>query len=337
MRRRTTSLTILGILALVGGAVAQATAAINVNGDLSDWGITLDVDKHLLYDAGTYDGYTGDQPAGSTTSKWGTGTFGGVTIRYHLEDSDDDTDALYRVDPLYGGQNFDAQALVVAHDDSTLYIGIASGQRPDNANPDGDVDASYYGPGDLLIMTLDNTTYPNQWEKYGVEVGGGPGAPDPFPSPAMVEDGDPGWTYELNGSGYTESSSKRDDANAGSLWRTSSFSDDWIQGNLGHYTQLQGGEYVGLVDYAFNFDKSLGQHSFIEMAIPYHDPWFDAPVRYVRWSPACFNDEVYLCVTLPPPAPVPEPASLVVWALLALGCGGSAWWRSRRGRRREAA
>jgi hypothetical protein len=338
-----TFFSLLVALAVFAGAVSHATAGITVDGDLSDWGITIDSSGHLVYNPAY--GYIGDAPVNSVVNKTGTATIGGVKIHFNLEDSDDDTVDFYRVGPQYGGQNYDAEALLVTVDTNTLYIAIASGQRPDNKAYRGNgADARFYGPGDILLMTdASDAVGP----LYGIEVGGGPGAPNPMPE--SLDETSAGWTYALQPNGYTDPGASgarlpvdSTPVMAGSLWHT--MLSNWGQGIVsGELTQLLGGDYVGLADYVLNFyqakdingnAQSLREHSIIELSIPYTDTMFNGSVDYVRWSPACSNDILrVLEVRLPPP--VPEPGSLIVWVLLALSCGGCSWWRWRR--RREFA
>ncbi len=146
------------VVVALGSAIvcSYSQAAITVDGNLSDWGITLGSNGHFSY-AAAY-GYT--YPGNPTQGKQGTATIGGNTVAYDLEDSNDNSNN-YQVGPLYGGQNYDAEVLVASVVGSNLYIGIASGQRPDNG-------AQYYCPGDICL-TKGSTT-------WGIEVGGGPGS-----------------------------------------------------------------------------------------------------------------------------------------------------------------
>lgn len=338
MMRYGTRFAFLAALALLAGAVAQAEAAIDIDGDLEDWGIKINSSGSLVYDSVAYDGYTGTLTgdySGVSDDTW----YGGYKIWYHLEDTDDGSND-YPVGPLYGGQNYDAEVLVVAPTPSTLYIGIASGQRPDNGA--SDPDEAYYGPGDIAILT-DGVTY----GLYGIEVGGGPGGLSGTAVPDMLDEDDSAYTYELFTSGYTDYPVEHAGEDAGSLWRTPDL-DDWrVRGGWPtqlEYAKLAVSDHVGDADYTFNFKEvtadvgggtaPLAQHSIIELSIPMD--LFDGDVKEIRWGPACANDRV-LVVQLSSTPPIPEPGSLVVWALLALSSGGCGWWRWRLRRHKGAA
>ncbi len=332
MRLGTACFGLLAVVALSAAVAPRSEAGITVDGDLSDWGITLETDSlgsvHFVYDEAYGYAYTGDTWF-RTIGQSGTATLsGGPTVYYHLEDSDDYRLDYYQVGPLYGGQNYDAEALLVTIVDDTLYIAIASGQRPDNQDRWGNIDAMFYAPGDVRIWTDAADSL------YGVEVGGGAGGQIPPLSPEEIGADAAGWTYQLDSSGYTQSSAARADATAGSLWHTTE-SDDWLLGENNVRTQLVGGDEVvgAAVQYVFNYATSLGEHSIIEIAIPYYDTIFNGCVEAIRWSPACANDLLCLSVDLPIPVHVPEPGSFLIWTLLVLGCVGWRWrckrWRGR--------
>ena len=76
----------LAALALLAGAVVPAEAGITVDGDLKDWGITINSTGKLVYDDTAYGSYTGS-PIGDGLGVKGQTVFGGLTIWYHLEDS----------------------------------------------------------------------------------------------------------------------------------------------------------------------------------------------------------------------------------------------------------
>jgi len=254
----------------------------------------------------TYDPTTNTEWRGQMTA-----TINGVsncTICYDLEDSNDASNN-YKVGPLGGGQNYDAEALVATVVGSNLYIGIATGQRPDNG-------FSYFAPGDICITTNSGV--------FGIEVGGGAG----FSGTANGEitGGQAGTSYNLSAKGYTNSTSTPSNQLAGSIWKGGTWFDG-IAGSGGVPTQLvSGGTKVGQLaanDYVYNFDSAFGQHAFIELCIPNYTTLFnDSDGATIRWAPVCGNDQLSLCVVLPGPgapgASVPEPASVMIWAVLLL-------------------
>jgi hypothetical protein len=289
---------------------ASSQAAISVDGVLTDWGISLDSNKHLVYDSAY--GYAYNSQA--NVEKRGYATVQGAKIAYDLEDSNDNSNS-YQVGPLYGGQNYDAEALVVTVSGKNLYIGISTGQRLDNG-------AKYFAPGDICISKNSKT--------WGIEVGGKSKS-----LPTQILEGDKGASYVVNNSGYASSSTSLSGQLAGSVWEGGTWTIG-ISGSGGVKTQLNtggrfGGTYLGTSDYVYRFDSTFGQHAFIELCIPDYKQLFGDSLdnATIRWAPVCGNDQLNLCVVLPSdnPNPTPEPASVVVWAGLSLA---AAWFARKR-------
>jgi hypothetical protein len=294
------------LTALLGWMVCSSDmrAAITVDGNLSDWGITLNHNRHLVYDAGYNYSYNSQQ----TVEKRGQTTYGGCTIVYDVEDSNDSAGHNAKVGPLYGGQDYDAEVLVVSVVGSDLYIGVSTGQRPDNGS-------AFFAPGDIRITSGN--------EVWGIEVGGGSHAT----SSTKVVDGDKGTTYTLASNGNTTHSTQLPNQKAGSIWEGGTW-DPGIAGSGDVATQLNtggvnGGTYLGMSDYVYNFDSVYGQHAFIELCIPNYAELFGDNLSgaTIRWAPVCGNDQLSLCVIIPDipsSGPVPEPASAMIWAVLLL-------------------
>jgi hypothetical protein len=301
-------ITLLALMVCPSNLRAAVTPP-TIDGNLSDWGISLDGQKHLVYNTAYGYAYNPNQ----NVEKRGQITLSGRTIVYDLEDSDD-TRNNYPVGPLGGGQNYDAEALVVSVVGSNLYIGISTGQRPDNG-------AKCFAPGDVCIT--------QGTDVWGVEVGGG----STTHNASEVVDGNKGTTYGLNPQGYTNWSTQLSSQKAGSIWEGGTWNVG-ISGSGNVPTQLntggsKGGTYLGTSDYVYNFDSAFGQHAFIELCIPNYAELLgnDLGGASIRWAPVCGNDQLSLCVVLPPdqlPGPVPEPASVMIWAvlLLAAACFG---------------
>ena len=165
---------------VIGICSAGASAALVVDGDLSDWGLTV-VDNNL---------------SDLTSFTPGIGLLG-----YHEEDQDDLAAHSFFLGPSRGGQNYDAELMAVALQGDDLYIAIATGMRPDNG-------LVYYAPGDIKIETSAGT--------FGIEVGGGEGGVSPG---SAIMEGASGSTYELNGDATTKAHHVADLLQtAGSIW-----------------------------------------------------------------------------------------------------------------------
>ena len=224
---------------VMASSSAVASASVTVDGSLGDWGVTID-GGHLIYSGYGGAAYSGNGSA--NVSYEGTATIDGRRVAYHIEDSNDNAGENYLLGPLYGGQNYDAEALLVSLDGGHLQIAIATGQRPDNG-------ATRFSPGDISIVKGDTI--------WGIEVGGGGAA---------------GTTYTLKTNGYTASHTHDSAKPAGSIWMTEE--SDWIPGISGSgdpraklKANLDPPDKLGLATYAFESPSYPFQHAFIELDI----------------------------------------------------------------------
>ena len=166
---------------------AANSAPLTVDGKLSDWGITL-----------------GDNNT-SNLSKVAAGV-NAIPVTCFASgvcEDQNDTSNNYAVGPHYGGQDYDVEFLGIRRQGGRIFIGIASGLRPDNG-------FNLYGPGDLFLKV--------NGVAYAIETGGGAGGA--AASAAPLTESAPGSTYTLNSNGYTIGHA----ANAavqttGSIWR----------------------------------------------------------------------------------------------------------------------
>src|SRR5437762_2131501 len=189
------------MLALTG-AVTTAQAAslpylnVTVDGNLSDWGVTL------LNNNGS-----NLQPkviAPGASSSLCTTPPSGV---WACEDTDDNAPTSGSVGPEAGGQDYDVEFLGMARgagvNSNTLFVGIASGLRPDNGY-------SLYGPGDLYL-TVNGIA-------YVIELGGGIGHTGGAAVGPQTQ-GVAGSYYTLDGSGSTMAVTSLPGQVVGSIWK----------------------------------------------------------------------------------------------------------------------
>ena len=316
-------------LAFALGVVIDAEAAITVDGDLTDWGVTQNGTNILTYTGASYDAtvvYTVVDPYSALGRGTWTNFWGESTLHYLAEDTVSD-----KVGPDYGGQNYDTEYLGALIHGGMLYIGIATGQRPDNG-------VTLYAPGDIRLA-IGGALGPDSFTSlYGVEVGGGAGGS--LPASKEIVGGADGTTYTLDSHGYTTGSTPAASAQvAGSIWETPE--SEWYMDPIApslptQLNQTTNSVLAGAADqycYTFpDYDGSPSQHAFIELSIDLDDigldPILSPTTINVAWRPSCGNDDSWTDVdVIMPPPPVPEPASIAVWGLLILSIGGCARWR----------
>ena len=308
---------------------SQALAGFDIDGNLDDWGVDVK---------------TGPT-TGSMTDFSGVSSKSSVLYK-HIEDTRDNAGHSVYLGPQAGGQDYDAEFMGVGMDETNLYMAILTGQRPDN-------ETANYSPGDIRITTMIDAT--GATREFGIEVGGGlNGVSD---DGNLIQAGVNGTFYNIiQSTGHTNSATEDTNKVAGGLYLTPD-DDDWVIAPS--YTQpattqlqlnLSGGDLLGMADYVFtrNSDTDLhgedinsaiytgmsNQHSVIELAIA--GSLFglveNEYISKIEWRPGCGNDELF--VTMAPPthpfSVVPEPTSLVIWGLLAMGAGIC---RARRRRR----
>lgn len=304
-------------------------AAINVDGSMGDWGIGTSNGSLTYtgasgiqnYSTGT--GFLPDpNPYPNLTSNVANFLGMGATLYYQSEDK---VGSNGFVGPMYGGQDYDVEFLGVIIQNGKLYIGIASGQRPDNG-------FSNYSPGDIRL-TINGTL-------FGIEVGGGRGGN----GGSLVELGATGATYGLNSSGHTDGYRGSngstygsnppvdfdDDQTAGSIWKpTNWYTDSSFPSGNGSQFQIIAGTPVGQsADYAFSRDSVSTQHSFIEVEVNLStfltslgkSSVNEIQVQSVEWSPSCRNDVLH--VDIPEGSggteEIPEPISIAIWSAMTL-------------------
>lgn len=276
-----------------------AAATITVDGDLSDWGVTVS-----------------DSPGSTPLSDFSNLATNIGLVASHVEDQNDNAGNNGYVGPNYGGQNYDAEFLGVAIQNTTLFLAIATGQRPDNG-------LTKYSPGDIHL-TIGGET-------YGIEVGGGAGGG----AGTLITEGAEGSTYNLGSNGYTQSYGTTAAAQtAGSVWVGADWINDPIGPNLSPVQMEINGasSKVATADYAYTRNSVTSQHAIIELALDVSNLMDEdgEGLIGIHWSPSCGNDIVQALFTASMETQIPEPGSALVWLS---GFGVMAGLRFRHKRR----
>jgi hypothetical protein len=263
----------LALAALLSAGSAQA---FSIDGNLSDWGIQRT-------------GHASDWTPNSSVAA------------YVVEDQTGGLNTY--LNPGYGGQAYDAEAIYVAFDANNLYIAIATGQNPNTPNIFTAAGDSY-GPGDIAIDFGANGSF-----DYGIE---------------------------LLGSTKTTAGHVYSNVNWGlGLWKSNGawtgYYDPNAAGNRAlanpaHPTSILSGADVGTGTVAYT---TIGQnnygiwprdlHFFYEVSVPlssFGADWANGTHFDVHWTQNCANDSILVD---PPVGHVPEPGTL---ALLPLGMIG---------------
>lgn len=269
----------IAITALLSGGNAQAFV---IDGNLSDWGL-----HHV-----------------AAASAW---TPNSSVAAYKVEDQTGNGNTL--LNPGYGGQAYDAEALYVSWDAHNMYIAIATGHSPLTPNiPTAAGDS--YAPGDIAIDFGANGSF-----DYGIELLGS-GTTTQGHVYSNVNWGLGLWKAGGNGmaywTGYYDPSAAGNIALADKAHPTSILSGTDVGTGVVAYTT------VGQSGYGV---YSTDLHYFYEVSVPlsaFGANWVTGNKFELHWTENCANDSILFDspVTV---KTVPEPGTL---ALLPLGMIG---------------
>jgi hypothetical protein len=258
---KTSSLHALVLAATLSGSAFADV--ITVNGDLSDWLINKNT--------------------------W-TSSLAGVVST--AEDQHDDY-----LNPGYGGQRTDAEAMYALIQDGKLFIALVTGQNPQTVtNPASNT----YGPGDFAIDLGRDGTY-----DLGIDV------INPLGTPGGIY-ASPSWFYGL----WAEDGSRTDDQD---------------QVDKSHPTSLSGGTLIGQAQSGVSSVGEAGYGAWPEDLHYFYEISLDLDVLYsanwdggelgIHWTQDCANDNILLVGVSG--RSVPEPGSLALLGLGVIGLIGS--------------
>jgi hypothetical protein len=265
--------TLMHLMIVAGMLTSAGAQAIVIDGKLFDWGVQQNK------------GAAGWIPTDNN------GITKNSNIQFTIEDWDQSTKNGF-LDPGYGGQAYDAEALYALIEGNTLFIALATGHNPGTLTS-----GNNYGAGDFAIDFGRNGTY-----ELGINVKRGG---DTF--------GEHGGVYKVEKWDY-------------GLWNDDS-SLDYVKSQ--HPTSILVGEEIGTANLVISSEQTgyeqwrtgYGQwsedvHYFYEMSVSLSlltdAGWNGKDAFNIHWTQNCANDSIIV----DPPAGVPEPGTL---ALLPLG------------------
>lgn len=276
-------------LALALSSAPVSAATITVDGNLSDWGITV-ADNN-----------------GSNFSNLANNI--GLLTSFTEDQSDTAGDGGY-VGPNYGGQNYDAEFLGMALQGTMLYVAIVSGQRPDNG-------LQRFAPGDINL-TIDGVN-------YGIEVGGGNGSlVATGAAGATFNLNSNGFTTSVGSTNVAQTAGSVW-TNVDWIQDPIAPQTDVQMQVTGTSTQIGNADYVytgntvttqhSIIELALDISNLLGEDG--------------QGVIGIYWSPSCGNDVVQAFqLAAVPTTEVPEPGTSLVW-LLGVGAMAGVRYRRK--------
>ena len=271
----------LSLAVTLGLGLSNTVNALMIDGKLDDWGLT---------DQWTPSSNVNGQGAG-------TYQYNGLNIYYTVEDYISGNGG--RVNPGYGGQAYDAEALYVTWDATNLYVALVTGHNPNIKQINGN-----YAAGDFALNFWSGANPDNNYE-FGIRT--------PHLEDNISKENQP-WSTNV----YRTTTN--DDWLKDPFWQTQAVTS--LKGGLTPMSEKatmsiqQGPEKMG---------TGSGQHWIYEVSVAksVFNGFLKSDTELnVSWTMNCAND----VITVRDDVPVDEPP---VWALLGLTLPAM-FWRRRR-------
>lgn len=306
---RNQSLLMVCVLGLGLSAESMAGAIITVDGSLSDWGL-FTTTKTWLPDGsnGTKINYKKNGKDGIYYTASGSYPHEDYNIYYAIDDYISGGNGF--LDPGYGGQAYDAEALYVTWDADNLYIALVTGHNPNTKQNENN---NTYSAGDFALNFWSGATPDSDYE-FGIRT--------PHKNNNINGINNPFFTTDV----YQTTNEK--DWLKDPLWGTDAVTS--LDMNQLKDQNRVGSATMSIKKGPNNIGAGSGPHWIYEISVDkdlFGDAFKNNNGLNISWTMNCANDIITVEDDIPT---IDEPP---IWALLGLTLP-AVFWRRRRSAKR---